>query len=141
MNPSLVASISAAEPAVPHRSPVDALVAGYAVNRSNLTYLWGPPGSGKSHYLRYFLDYLYTQGTTVLVSSVRDLGLTDQNWAEHVLKIQAQPLDLPWDAALVSRAQLEPFCWIIDDSTSCEDSAKPSFGPSSSCSAMVVESC
>lgn len=113
MNSPLITSLSPADS--PQHTPLEALVAGYSANRSHLAYLWGPAGSGKSYFLRHFLDHLHTHGSKVFMSSVRDLGLTDGNWAEHIAQMLDQPRDLSWDVALVARAQAEPFCWIIDD--------------------------
>ncbi|MCY0879359.1 MAG: AAA family ATPase [Firmicutes bacterium] len=87
----------------------------------SLTYLWGPPGSGKTWLLQHFSDVLRERDVPQVWSDGRSLEGSIGSWCVHL----AQWLGLPSTTegasqeligrAMMDRAKRQPFFWVIDD--------------------------
>lgn len=86
-----------------------------------LTYLWGPPGSGKTWLLQHFSDFLREQDMFQIWSNARTLDGSIDNWCRHLS--HALGVSLIGEASIkdqiarhmVDRAKRHPYFWIIDD--------------------------
>ncbi len=95
----------------------ESLYASYAIDKHHVAYVWGAPGTGKTHLVQNFSDYLQENSHSVLWSSVRYVGLSKQDWERHLSRFAEGHGDLSGEMliqAMISRCQRQPFCWIVD---------------------------
>ena len=93
------------------------LHAAYEYDNHQIIYVWGAPGTGKTHLVQTFSDYLQDNSLPVLWSSVRYVGSTPQAWERHLSRFAEAHDELSGERlakAMITRCQRQPFCWIVD---------------------------
>lgn len=88
-------------------------------HRPRLTYVWGPPGSGKTFLTQHFTDYWQANGHDVVWSSFRPVPEPNALWVQDLaLQFDLVPAETTRDTirdAMVQRCRTEPFVWVVDD--------------------------
>ena len=95
----------------------DSLHAAYAFDNHQIIYVWGAPGTGKTHLIQNFSDYLHESSHRVLWSSARHIGSSSQEWERHLSRFVKSHDELSGELlaqAMIADCKQQPFCWIID---------------------------